>query len=195
MKSYNKFVVRQIHGAIQAIGAAGSHGLVPKPHPNNDRQSRHIAFSQSWAKAYIRTMFPYLTELGVNTMTRSQAVDGDAFYGPTDPDFDLGPNQVLVLNREYKPLGVAAYKPDVTYSEWPCVVDLTEGSEFKRGACGTDRAHPLYQDCSTPWSSMSHWRTYAEQLAALLVDIGASQAVLDDLAGLTRAWTEAGRRR
>lgn len=198
MKSHNKLVIRQIQGAIRAItdGFKGR-GLVSAPHSNHDQYSRRT--TQSWAKAYVRALFPYVTELALNPSTRRRQEDDDesgAAESP-DPNFDLGPNQVLVLNREYKPLGVAAEFPRVTYSEWPCVVDLPPDSHYKRGAFGTDRVHPLYQNNCTPWSSMVHWRAYAERLTGLLVDLGASQVVLDDLGELTRAWTDvnAGRRR
>ena len=167
MKSSNDLVIRQIHGAILQLGDF-----------------------PEWSTAYVRTMLPYVTDFGVNPTTRRRGPD--CITGGRDPNFELGPDQVLVLNREYKPLGVAAYKPHVTYSEWPCVVDLPSRSEFKHGAHGSDRVHPLYQDHFTPWTSMESWQRYTKRLHVLLADLGAPGEVQGDLRRFTQEWCARG---
>lgn len=146
-----------------------------------------------WCEAHMRAALPYVVEFAPTGITGAGAGDDWCDRAP-DPAFDLAPNQALVLNREYKPLGVPGQLPLVAFSQWPCVAAFPKGSIFLAGAHQASRVHPLYQDGHPPWQSMPDWRTYEARLRALLADLGAPPSVAAELQGLTEAWgTKKGR--
>ncbi|MCY0985806.1 hypothetical protein OV203_01600 [Nannocystis sp. ILAH1] len=179
MEPRNDLIIRQILGFVRGCFFHGSSELrVSAPGGRN-----------TWCEVHMRAALPYVVEFDPTPITRASAADTWTDLVP-DPAFSLAPNQGLVLNREYKPLGVPGQLPLVAYSQWPCVAALPEGSSFLRGSHGSNRVHPLYQDSSPPWESMRYWRAYEAKLRTLLADLGAPSDVGAEVEALTKAWSE-----
>ncbi|GGJ06771.1 hypothetical protein [Halopseudomonas pertucinogena] len=99
-------------------------------------------------RSYIRSLLPY-------AVIHEQAEDGSQI--------------TVVVNRDYKPLGVSGYQDLVSYSDYVGIVDNSLVDKLKMVLGGDHpRAVFLYQDGNAPWLAKTQMESYLKRLDKLL---------------------------
>jgi hypothetical protein len=104
------------------------------------RQDVRVTTS-SYCKQYMRVMFPYSLQR------------------------DLNGEENFIVNREYKPLGLAGSEKYVEYREYPCKLSKIVADEIDI-ILGQKKI--FFHDGNPPWSSQKNYKAYELKLLAII---------------------------
>lgn len=118
-------------------------------HLEKDYKGQYKTSTTNFARSYMRLLLPYaITE---------------------EFDTDKKEKIYVVLNREYKPLGLGKGEY-IRYTDYPCKINrsLYEELQIKlKTNTENTRLITLYHDGITPWSTKKNLHKYIEQLNKL----------------------------
>lgn len=116
-------------------------------HLEKDNLGKYKSSTSNYARAYFRLLLPYVIkeEIGRN---------GDLIN--------------VVLNREYKPLGIGKGEV-IDYEDFPCLINKETYSNLKK-LIRTQSTHSvyLYNDGNPPWSSKKDLQEYMSRVVILV---------------------------
>lgn len=119
-------------------------------HLEKDTTNQYKHSTSNVAKSYLRILMPY-------AITK---------------EYDMEGKEILViLNREYKPLGVGK-GDNVHYQEYPCLISKETLEKIKNSPMKNHTDNPrlitLYHDGNPPWGSRKDLQKYISQAQTLM---------------------------
>lgn len=119
-------------------------------HLEKDTTNQYKYSTSNVARSFLRILMPY-------AITKEYDMEGKEIF--------------VILNREYKPLGIGK-GDNVHYQEYPCLISKKTLEKIKESPLenhtDNSRLITLYHDGNSPWSSKKNLQKYISQTQILI---------------------------